>query len=352
LRLVLRLFQLSGDAMQLKPISDQIVVIAGASSGIGRETALRFAKQGAKVIVSARSESGLLSLAEEIRQKGGEATPVVADVSVFEQVQAIAEKAIAVYGRIDTWVHAAAVSVFSTFEHLTPQEFERVVNVTLMGQVYGAMVALPHLRQEGRGALIHISSVEGRRALPFQSAYSAAKHGVEGFLESLRVELQHERVPISVTSIKPAVINTPFYNKGKTKLGVKPTGAPPYYDPGLVAEAILHVAEHPTRDFIVGDVGRVLDVLQRISPGLIDSLLVAVGYQLQKTNEPKGEDAPNNLYEPVPEYDRVEGDFSQLVVPSLTDWIDRHLPSWGMAAGVFGVLGLALIASHTLKKEG
>lgn len=337
--------------MQLKPIADQVVVVVGASSGIGRETALRFANQGAKVVVSARSESGLLSLAEEIRRMGRDATAVVADVSVFDQVQAIAEQAIAAYGRIDTWVHAAATSVFATFEQLTPEEFKRVIDVNLMGQVYGAMVALPHLKREGKGALIHISSMEGRRALPLQSAYSSSKHGIEGFLESLRVELQHEGVPISITSIKPSVINTPFYNKGKTKLGVKPTGIPPYYEPSLVAEAILHVAEHPTRDFIVGDVGRVLDVLQRVSPGLVDSLLVAAAFPLQKTNEQKIEEAANNLYEPVPEYDKVEGDFGNLIVPSVTDWVDRHLPAWGITAGALAVLGLALSALNALKNE-
>lgn len=336
--------------MQLKPIADQIVVIVGASSGIGRETDLRFAQKGAKLVISARSESGLSSLEEEIRQMGGNATSVVADVSEFEQVQTIADRAIAVYGRMDTWVHSSATAVFSTFEELTPQEFKRVIDVTLMGQVYGAMIALPHLKREGRGALIHISSMEGRRALPFQSAYSSAKHGIEGFLESLRVELKHEGVPISITSIKPSVINTPFYNKGKTKLGVKPTGIPPYYQPSLVAEAILYTAEHPTRDFIVGDVGKVLDVLQRLSPELIDYLLMTIGFQGQKTNEQKTEDATNNLYDPAPEYDRVEGDFSQLTVPSITDWIDRHLPVGGTAA-VLGMAGLGLLALHALKND-
>lgn len=215
--------------MHLKPIAQQVVVVVGASSGIGRETALRFASQGAKVVFSARSESALLSLSDEILRLGGDATAVIADVSMFEQVQAIADKAVAIYGRIDTWVHASATAVFSTFDRLTPEEFKRVIDVSLMGQVYGAMVALPHLKREGRGSLIHISSMEGRRSLPFQSAYSSAKHGVEGFLESLRVELAHEGLAINVTSIKPSVINTPFYNKGKTKLGVKPTGIPPYY---------------------------------------------------------------------------------------------------------------------------
>jgi NAD(P)-dependent dehydrogenase (short-subunit alcohol dehydrogenase family) len=242
--------------MQLKPINQQVVAIVGASSGIGREAALRFAQRGAKVMVAARSEPGLKSLVEEIQSFGGEAAYVIADVSDFEQVKAIADKTVALYGRLDTWVHAAATGVLAPFEKITPEEFQRVIDVTLMGQVHGAMAALPHLKQEGRGALIHISSVEGVRALPLQSPYSAAKHGVEGFLEALRVELQHEKLPISVTSIKPSVINTPYYNKVRTKLGVKPTGIPPYYQPSIVVDAILYTAEHPTRDFIAGDVGR------------------------------------------------------------------------------------------------
>lgn len=335
---------------QLKPINQQVVAVVGASSGIGRETALRFAKRGAKVVVSARSQSGLESLVEEIKHSGGEATYIVADVSDFEQVKAIADKTVEVYGRLDTWVHSSATGVFAPFDNITPEEFKRIIDVTLMGQVYGAMAALPHLKREGRGALIHISSMEGRRALPLQSPYSTAKHGLEGFIESLRVELKHEGLPISVTSIKPAVINTPFYNNGRTKLGVKPTGVPPYYEPSLVADAILYVAEHPTRDFIVGDVGRVLDVVQRLSPGLVDNLLLLVGFPLQRTNEPKSEDAPDNLYEPIPAHDRVEGDFGNLVVPSVTDWLEMNPPfKWGALAAV--ALGVAAVLGGLAAKE-
>ncbi|MBW4498690.1 MAG: SDR family oxidoreductase [Scytonema hyalinum WJT4-NPBG1] len=329
--------------MQLKPINQQVVAIVGASSGIGREAALRFAQRGAKVMVAARSEPGLKSLVEEIQSFGGEAAYVIADVSDFEQVKAIADKTVALYGRLDTWVHTAATGVLARFEQITPEEFQRVIDVTLMGQVHGAMAALPHLKKEGRGALIHISSVEGVRALPLQSPYSAAKHGVEGFLEALRVELQHEKLPISVTSIKPAVINTPYYNKVRTKLGVKPTGIPPYYQPSIVVDAILYTAEHPTRDFIAGDVGRVLDVLQRLSPELVDSILAVIGIPGQRTNEPKSEDAPDNLFAPaIPEYDRVKGDFDHLVIPTFLDWFDMNPPvKWGAVA--FAALGVAAL---------
>jgi NAD(P)-dependent dehydrogenase (short-subunit alcohol dehydrogenase family) len=333
--------------IQLKPINQQVVAVVGASSGIGRETALRFAKRGAKLVVSARSQSGLESLVDEIKQFNGDAIALPADVSEFEQVKAIADKTVDYYGRLDTWVHAAATAIIAPFEQVTPAEFKRVIEVNLMGQVYGAMAALPHLRQEGRGALIHISSVEARRSLPLQSAYASSKHGIEGFLDSLRVELEHEGVPISVTNVMPSVINTPFYNKALTKLGVKPTGVPPYYQPDLVADAILHVAENPTRDIIVGDVGRALDLLQKISPKITDALLTAIAVEGQKTQTTKHESDPNNLYEPIEGYDRVEGDFRNLTIPSFLDWFDWHpAVKWGAIASIGA---LALLATQGLK---
>ena len=309
--------------MQLKPISQQVVAIIGASSGIGRETALQFARKGAKIIVSARNELGLNSLVTEIQALGGEARAIACDVANFEEVKAIADYTVEQYGRLDTWVHCAASGILARFEEITPEEFKRVIDVTLMGQVYGAMAAMPYLKQQG-GAMIHISSMEGRRALPLQSPYSTAKHGLEGFLESLRVELQHDKIPISITSIKPAVINTPFYNHVVTKLGVKPTGLPPYYSPKLVAEAILYTAEHPTRDFIVGDVGRILDLAQRLSPELLDSILSAIAFKGQRTDEPKSVNDPNNLYEPMDGYTQVEGDFNSLTIPSISDWLIKN----------------------------
>ncbi|MBF2006685.1 MAG: SDR family oxidoreductase [Chlorogloeopsis fritschii C42_A2020_084] len=297
--------------IQLKPINQQVVAVVGASSGIGRNAALQFANRGAKVVVAARSQPGLESLVEEIQKMGGEATAVVADVTVFEQVKAIADRAVEQYGRLDTWVHNAAVELYAAFEVTTPEEFKRVIDVNLMGQVYGAMAALPHLKREGRGALIHVTSVEARRSLPLQSAYAASKHGVDGFLESLRVELMHEKLPISVTNIMPASINTPLFNKARTKLGVKPMGVPPVYQPSLVAKAIVEVAERPKRDVVVGDAGKAILAAQRISPSAVDAYMVRTAFSGQRTNEPKSETAPDNLYEPIQGYDKIEGDFSE-----------------------------------------
>ena len=325
--------------MRLKTVEEQVVALMGASSGIGREAALRFAERGAKVVVSARSEPGLHSLVEEIRGKGGEATVVVADTSKYEQVKAVANRAVEEYGRLDTWVHLAAVGLFATFEQTTPEEFERVIDVNLMGQAYGAMAALPHLKREGRGALIHISSVEAKRSFPFHSAYGASKHGIDGFLEALRVELKHEGWPISVTQMMPGTINTPFFDKGRSKLGVKPVGIPPIYEPETVADIILYAAENPARDLVSGGAAQALIITQRLSPRMLDAVLATrAGFSPQKTNEPRSEDDPDNLYGPIRGHDTSKNGFRALS-RSFYNWLQMHpVVRRGAAVGV--ALGL------------
>src|SRR5215207_3515263 len=332
------------DEMWLKPVEEQVVALMGASSGIGRGTALRFANRGAKVVVSARNEKGLNSLVEEIRGKGGQATAISAEVTEFEQVKAVADRAVEVYGRLDTWVHLAAVLLVASFEETTPEEFARVIDVNLMGQVYGAMAALPHMKREGGGALIHVSSMGAKRSIPLQSAYCASKHGIDGFLESLRVELQHEKLPISVTQVMPATINTPFFDKARTKLGVKPVAPPPIYQPGIVADAVLFAAERPARDLVVGGAARAIVMAQQISPRLLDVLLRVRGFEVHYTSEPKPEDAPDNLFEPIDGYNTVEGSFRDRAHPrSLYNWLQLH-PTVkrgavaGMAIGALGAL--------------
>ena len=314
----------------------------GASSGIGRETALRFARKGAKVVVSARGEEGLDSLVEEIQAEGGEAISVPADTSKFEQVKAVADRAVQEYGRLDTWVHLAAVGLFATFEQTTPEEFERVIDVNLMGQVYGAMAALPHIKREGGGALIHVSSMGAKRSIPLQSAYCASKHGIDGFLESLRVELRREKLPISVTQVMPATINTPFFDKARTKLGVKPVAPPPIYQPGIVSEAILHAAENPARDLVVGGAAKAIILSQALSPRLVDILLRVRGFEVHYTREPKPEDAPDNLFEPIDGYNAVEGSFRDRAHPrSLYNWLELHptVKRGAVASMAIGALG-------------
>jgi NAD(P)-dependent dehydrogenase (short-subunit alcohol dehydrogenase family) len=333
--------------MRLKPMEEQVVALMGASSGIGREAALRFAERGAKVVVSARNEKGLNALVEEIRGKGGQATAIPAEVTEFEQVKAVADTAVEVYGRLDTWVHLAAVLLVASFGDTSPEEFARVVDVNLMGQVYGAMAALPHIKREGRGALIHVSSMGAKRSIPLQSAYCASKHGIDGFLESLRVELQREKLPISVTQVLPATINTPLFDKARTKLGVKPVAPPPIYQPHIVSEAILRVAENPARDLVVGGAAKAVILGQTVSPRLLDILLKLRGFEVHYTSEPKPEDAPDNLFEPIERHNVVEGSFGDRAHPrSFYNWLQMH-PTVKRGA----VAGMAIGAISALRRR-
>ena len=330
--------------MRLKPIQDQVAVIIGASSGIGREIALRFAARGAKVVVSARGEPGLVSLVDEITAAGGSATHVVCDVTHDDEVAAVADAAIRAYGRIDTWVNAAAVSVYARFEETSAEEFRRVVDVTFMGQVNGARAALPHLRREGRGALIAISSVESRVGMPLHTSYSAAKHATEGFLDSLRRELLHDGVPISVTSIKPTTINTPFFDNARTKMGVKPQGPPPRYQPSVVAECALYAAETPIRELYAGGGARMMELGQTLAPAVMDAVVSRVAVNAQQTDEPKPLGAPDNLFAPRTEETRVEGDFSDSARSrSVYTWLETHRGARTLlAAGVLGTAAMML----------
>lgn len=294
----------------LKPISVQVAVVFGASSGIGRLTALEMAKRGAKVCVAARSVEGLKSLVEEIETGGGEAFYVEADASDFEQVKAVAEKCVERYGRIDTWIHSAAAFLFATVEKTEPEEYRRMIEVNLLGQIYGAKAALPFLQERG-GALIHVTSVEARRTAPFQSAYGASKHGINGFLQVLRVELAHDKIPVSVTEILPAAINTPIYEKGRNKMPFKMRPVPPIYHPQIVTDAILYAAENPVREIIAGGAGLGVVYAERVSPAVADFFSETVGFIGQTGGE---KDSPeqfrDNLFEPISGYDTVEGNFS------------------------------------------
>ena len=333
--------------MRLKPIEEQVVALMGASSGIGRDAALRFAERGAKVVVSARGEAGLRSLVEEIRAGGGEAVYVVADTTDFEQVKAVAERAVEEYGRLDTWIHLAGVVLYATFEETTPEEFERVVDINLMGQVYGAMAALPHIKREGRGALIHVSSVEAKRAFPFHSAYAASKHGIDGFVETLRVELRHEGWPISVTQVMPGTINTPLFDKGRSKIGVKPVGMPPIYEPETVTGVLLHAAEHPERDLMAGGAAAALALNQRLSPRLLDAILsTRAGFSPQMTEEPRSEADPDNLFGPIDGHDTAKNGFRALKSSSYNRLQAHPTLRKGVLAGT--ILGAAALAARFL----
>jgi NAD(P)-dependent dehydrogenase (short-subunit alcohol dehydrogenase family) len=289
--------------MELKPVAQQVMVVFGASSGIGRVTALRAAERGAHVVAAARDEAALRSLVAETPTGSVVAAP--AEAADPESVRSIADLAVDRFGRLDTWAHVAGTAEYARFEDMTVDEFRRVVDVDLLGPVWGARAALPHLRRNG-GAFIVVSSEIAKRGFPLLSSYSAAKHGVDGFLEALRLELHHEGAPVSVTQILPAAISTPFFENTRSRVGVRASGPPPVYPPEKVAKAILYAASHSRRDITVGGAARVQNAMQRISPRLTDVLSRRLIFALGRSREPKavGDDT---LFEAPHGDDRVRG---------------------------------------------
>jgi short-subunit dehydrogenase len=297
-----------------RPLPEQVIVITGASSGIGRETARQLARHGASLVLVARNEAALRETAAEVEALGGRALVAPADVSDREQVQRVADQAARHFGRIDTWVNGAAVSTYGTVEQTTIDEIRRIIDVDLLGTIYGMKAALPYLRRT-RGALINISSVTGERAVPLLATYSAAKHGIVGFSEALRMELDHDRAGISVTTILPYGINTPFFNHARSKLGVLPRPTPPAYEPAAVAEAIVWAAEHPTREIVVGGAAKGVLLLQRLSPALLDRLMTIGGLAFKMQQSTRPDDGVDNLFAPAPGDYAVRGAFDRITIP-------------------------------------
>jgi NADP-dependent 3-hydroxy acid dehydrogenase YdfG len=337
----------------LKPIRDQVLVITGASSGIGRATALRFARRGASVVPIARGEAALESLRREIERFGGRAHPVVADVADWPQVERAAEEAVDRFGRIDTWVNNAAVALYATVAEADVEEMRRVLDVGLLGTVHGVKAALPHLQRQGRGAIINVASALGLRAVPLQAAYCAAKHGVKGFTDSLRTELEREGSGIAVTLVLPSSIDTPLFDHARSHLGVRPRPIPPVYAAEAVADAIVFAATHPRRDLAVGGAGKAFALLERISPALADAYLLRgdVGVRQQRSDEP--DDGVDNLFEPLDDGGRVRGRFGDEArqVSLYTRHLDRY-PARKRLLALAGAAGLALWWRRSGRRSG
>ena len=284
--------------VSLRPVREQVIVITGASSGIGLVTAKHAAKLGACVVLAARNGDDLREAVEQIRRDGGRATHVVADVSEPTQVEAIGDAAVREFGCIDTWVNNAAVSMYGRITELPIEDMRRQMDVNYWGQVYGSRVAVRHLRHRG-GALINVGSALCDRAIPLQGNYCAAKHALKAFTDALRMELEEEGAPIAVTLVKPASIDTPFFEKARTYLGVEPQPVPPVYAPEVVSEVILRAAEQPIRELIAGGSGAKLSAA-RFAPRLADLYMERWTFDAQKTDTP-ALGRPDNLYAPVPE---------------------------------------------------
>ena len=283
--------------LKLKKLSDQTIVITGASSGIGLITARMAAKRGARVVLNARNEEVLSVVAKEINDAGGEAIHVTGDVAQFDEVQNIADKAVQHFGGIDTWVNNAAVSIYGPVLDQSLEDHRRLFETNYWGLVHGCMVACAHLREHG-GALINIGSVLSEVAIPIQGTYCASKHAIKGYTDALRMELEEEGAPISVTLVKPSTIDTPYIKHAKNLLPVEPLNPPPVYAPDTVAEAILHCAEHPKREVYVGGGGKVLVEAGHHAPWLTDKLMEATFFDLQKSDRPTPSHRRDNLYAP------------------------------------------------------
>ena len=255
----------------LKKLQNQVMVITGASSGIGLATARQAARRGAKLVLACRNEDALNKLVDEMRGAGHDAIAVRADVGNYADHEAILAAALERYGRVDTWVNNAGVSIFGRLTEVAIEDQRKLFDTNYWGVVYGSMVAVAHLKKNG-GALINVGSEVSDRAVPLQGAYSASKHAVKGFTDALRMELQDEGAPVSVTLIKPAAVNTGFVRHAKNYLDVEPQLPPPIYAPEVVADAILFAAENPERDIYVGGASKMNSVGGQRMPGLMDKM--------------------------------------------------------------------------------
>jgi short-subunit dehydrogenase len=296
--------------VELKPLADQVVVVTGASSGIGLVTARLAAKRGARVVLAARSKPDLKRVVERIEKDGGEAVSVVADVANPHEVEAIAEEAERVFGGFDTWVNNAGVSIYGTLAEVSLADARRLFDTNYWGTVHGSLVAAAYLRERG-GAIINVGSIVSDLSVPLQGHYSASKHAVKGFTDTLRMELEKDEAPISVSLVKPAAIATPFARHARNYMETEPNLPPPVYDPRVVAKTILRCAQKPVREITVGGGGRMMTAMGKLAPRLTDRYMEAALFRQQKTEQPSPKRRRDALHRPVKgdadermEYDR------------------------------------------------
>jgi NAD(P)-dependent dehydrogenase (short-subunit alcohol dehydrogenase family) len=326
-----------------RPVTDQVVVITGASSGIGLVTARELGRRGASVVLAARGAEALERAAADVERAGGRALAVPTDVAEWAEVEALAGRAVEEFGRIDTWVNGAAVSAYGEMEELPVEHIRRVIDVDLIGHVHGIKAALPHMRRQGAGTIIGIASGLGARAVPLQAPYCAAKAGVVGLMDALRVELEHAQSGIAVTTILPSSINTPLFDNASSRMGVRPAPIPPVYRPKAVADAIVHAAEHPVRDIVVGGGGKALTVSQRLSPMLTDRMLLFRGQGFSRQRSDRHDAAgEGNLFRPGTE-NAPEGSHGRFALTSPYTRLVEYHPGRRRAL----VAGLCLALART-----
>ncbi|MEE1938346.1 SDR family oxidoreductase [Streptomyces sp. TRM 70361] len=280
--------------------NQQVVVVTGASAGVGRAVARAFGARGAKVALLARGEKGLEAAAGEVREAGGTALPVPVDVADHAAVDAAATRAEEELGPVDVWVNNAFSSVFAPFTETGPEEFERTTDVTYLGYVNGTRAALDRMLPRDRGTIVQVGSALAYRGIPLQAAYCGAKHAIQGFTESVRCELLHDRSNVRITMVQLPAVNTPQFDWLLSRLPRRAQPVPPIYQPEPAARAVLHAADHPRRrEYWLGGPTVATLVANRLFPGLLDRYLARTGYDSQQTDEPRDPDRPVNLWEPA-----------------------------------------------------
>lgn len=322
---------------------NQVVVVTGASGGIGRAVARAFGARHARVALLARGEEGLDAAAGDITRAGGTALAIPTDVAEFDQVDAAAERAEKELGPIDVWVNVAFTSVFAPFDEIEPDEFRRVTDVSYLGYVHGTMAALNRMKPRDRGTIVQVGSALAYRGIPLQSAYCGAKHAIQGFNEALRCELLHDGSHVRTTMVQMPAVNTPQFSWVLSKLPHHARPVPPIYQPEVAARAVLHAAGHPRRrEYWVGGSTVGTLVANAVAPGILDRYLARTGYRSQQTGEETPVGRPANLWQPA-DRDRdfgAHGEFDGKSTPrSFQLWAGRH---HGLLAAGGGALALAV----------
>jgi len=321
----------------------KVVVITGASAGVGRATVRAFAREGARIALIARGQSGLDSARREIENGGGDAIAIAADVADAQALDDAAYRAERELGPIDVWVNNAMVTVFAPVDEIGADEFKRVTEVTYLGGVYGAMAALKRMRTRDRGTIVQVSSALAYRSIPLQSAYCGAKHALAGFVDALRCELIHQNSNIHVTAVQMPALNTPQFSWARNKLPHCPQPVPPIFQPEVAADAILYAASHRRRNVPVGAPTWLAEWGQRFAPGLLDRYLGRTAWGGQQTPELDDHDRPDNLFSPVDDDPGAHGDFgARARGRSWAFWVEKNRRALGLGALAASALGAGL----------
>ena len=319
--------------------TQQVVVITGASAGVGRATVRAFARQGADIGLLARGTDGLDGARREVEAVGGRALAIPTDVAHADEVEAAAERIERELGPIDVWVNNAMVSVFSPVKELTAEDVRRVTEVTYLGVVYGTLAALKRMLPRDRGAIVQVGSALAYRGIPLQAAYCGAKHAIQGFTESLHCELLHDGSHVHVSMVHLPAMNTPQFDWVKSRLPREPQPVPPIYQPELAADAIVWASSQRRREISVGEPTLAAIWIDKIASGLFDRYLAHTGYDSQQTGQPADPNRRDNLWNPLPGDHGPHGRFDDRALhSSVQAWLTEHLQAVAGVALVGGAL--------------